>query len=298
MKINIIVDSGADYTREEAKERSLRVIPLKLSFEEEDFLDGVNIGTAEFYTRLKACDKLPKTSQITPFEYGEAYQKIKDAGEQAIVVTLSSGLSGCYQSACIAAEDFEGVIRVVDSKTVSMGERIVVERAMNLINEGLSLDDIADTLDEDITRLKTIAVLDTLTYLRKGGRLSATACVAGTLLSLKPVVHVVDGAVEFLCTARGHKKAYSKLNEEIEKAGPIDTSMPRAIAYSDVDQIILKEYLAASEELYGEDIKNYQVAGIGPAIGTHIGPGAVAAAFFTDAKSMAAAAQKPDRIAV
>ncbi len=280
MKINIVTDSGADFTPAELKELAITMLPLKVSFEDGDYLDGVNLFPAEFYKKLNASPKLPKTSQICPFEFEEVFEEIKKKGEQAIVVTLSSSLSGCFQSACIAAENYEGIIRVVDSKTVSLGEQIVIKHAIGLIDEGRSLDDIADTLTEDVKRLKTVAMLDTLTNLKKGGRISATKCIAGNLLSLKPLVEVIDGAVEFLGAARGRKKGFAKLNEAVENSGPVDTSLPRAVASNCSDGTVLKEYLAASTDTFGEDIINYFSVMIGPAIGTHVGPDAVAAAFF------------------
>ncbi len=281
MKINIIVDSGADYNAEEIDRLGLCVLPLKVSFGETTYLDGVDITIEEFFRRLKASDTLPKTSQICPFDYEKQFKRIKEADEKALVITVSSELSGCYQSACIAANKYSDCVRVVDSKTVSLGERIVVQRAMDLIAEGKALDDIVSILTGDIKRIKTIASLDTLTYLKKGGRLSTTAFLAGSLLSLKPIVQVTDGKVEFVCAARGHKKVHSTLNKAIEKAGKIDKTLPRSLAYSDIDKSILENYVADSPELFSDDLDAYQVAGIGPAIGTHIGPGAVAIAYFS-----------------
>ncbi|MCR5154258.1 MAG: DegV family protein [Lachnospiraceae bacterium] len=280
MKINIIVDSGADYTAKEIEEYGLKVIPLKVSFGEETFLDGVDITIEEFFKRLKGSSVLPKTSQISPYDYETEFEKIKEAGEQAIVVTISSGLSGCFQSARIAAGKYKDMIRVVDSKSVSLGERIVVQRAMDLIAAGKDLSETESVLNEEIKKIKTIAALDTLTYLKKGGRLSTTAFLAGSLLALKPIVQVVDGRVEFVCTARGHRKVHSALNKVIEKAGQIDKNMPRSLAYSDTDRSILDNFVAALPELFANDIDAYQEAAIGPAIGTHIGPGAVAIAYF------------------
>ncbi len=281
MKINIIVDSGADYTAEEIKKYGLNVLPLKLSFGETMYRDGLDISMEEFYELLKTSAELPKTSQICPYEYEKEFKRIKEAEECAVVITLSSELSGCYQSACIAAEDYSDFIKVVDSKSVSLGERLVVQRAMDLIDDGKSIADIADILTEDIKKLKLVAALDTLTYLKKGGRLSAAAYAAGSLLSLKPIVQVTEGAVEYVCAARGHKKIHSTLSEAVKKAGNIDKSMPGAFAYSGTDRGILAEYIISSPDLF-PDSERYQVAGIGPAIGTHIGPGAVAVAFFAE----------------
>ena len=281
MKINIIVDSGADYTSAEIKKYGLYVLPLKLSFGETMYRDGLDISMEEFYKLLKTSDELPKTSQICPYEYEKEYKKIKEAGECAVVITLSSALSGCYQSACIAAEGYSDIIKVVDSKSVSIGERLVVQRAMDLIEDGKTIADIADILTEDIKKLKVVAALDTLTYLKKGGRLSTAAYAAGCLLSLKPIVQVTEGAVEYVCAARGCKKIHSTLSKAVKKAGRIDKSMPRAFAYSGMDRGILEEYIISSPDLF-PDPERYQVGGIGPAIGTHIGPGAIAVAFFAE----------------
>ncbi len=280
MKINIIIDSGADYTAKEAEEYGLCVLPLKVSFGDTTYLDGVDITIEDFFKRLKESSALPKTSQISPFEYEKEFKRIKEAGEKALVITISAEFSGCYQSACIAAGEYSDVVRVVDSRSVSLGERIVAQRAMDLIAMGKDLDELQYVLNEDIRRIKTIASLDTLTYLKKGGRLSTSAFIAGSLLALKPVVHVINGKVEFVCAARGSKKVHSTLNKVIREAGKVDKTMPRALAYSDTDKSILDGFVADSSELFKDDADSYQIAGIGPAIGTHIGPGAVAIAFF------------------
>ncbi len=281
MKINIIIDSGADYTAVEIEKYNLCVLPLKVSFGEETFLDGVDITIEEFFKRLKSGSVLPKTSQICPFEYETQFKRIKEAGEKALVITISSEFSGCYQSACIAAEKYNDIVRVVDSRSVSLGERIVVQRAMDLISQGKELNEVASILADDIKKIKTIASLDTLVYLKKGGRLSTTAFIAGSLLSLKPIVQVTDGKVEFVCTARGNKKVHCTLKKVIENSGKIDRDMPRSLAYSDTDKSIVDSFVADSPEIFADDLASYQIAGIGPAIGTHIGPGAVAIAFFS-----------------
>ncbi len=280
MKINVIIDSGSDFTAKEIEENGLCVLPLKVSFGENTYLDGVDITIEEFFKRLKSSSTLPKTSQISPFEYEKEFKRIKEAGEKALVITISAEFSGCYQSACIAANEYSDIVRVVDSKSVSLGERIVAKRAMELIGLGKDLDEIESVLNEEIKRIKTVAALDTLTYLKKGGRLSTSAFLAGSLLALKPIVHVIDGKVEFVCTARGRKKVHSTLNRVIEEEGKIDKNLPRSLAYSDTDKSILDSFISDSPELFGSDLSAYEIAGIGPAIGTHIGPGAIAIAYF------------------
>lgn len=279
MSIRIIVDSGSDiisYPREE-----LTVLPMTITFDGVEYKDGVDINHTQFFEKLIESDALPTTSQITPFEYEEAIRKAKEAGEDVLIITLSSELSGTYQSACIAATDFEGV-RVVDSLNVAVGERALVERAFELLDQGKTLDEIADDLDECKMRLHVLAVLDTLEYLKKGGRIPPAVAFAGNVLNIKPVVTVVEGKVVMLGKARGSKQGNNFLMQQCEKTG-IDFDMPICLGYTGFSDAMIKKYAEDSASLWKDHRDSLPIYSIGGTIGTHVGPGAIAVALFSPA---------------
>jgi DegV family protein with EDD domain len=280
MAVRIIVDSACDIEKNKAKELNLEILPIKTMFGTEEYLDGVNLSHEQFFEKLIESEKMPTTSQIPPFEYEEKFKEIKEAGDEAVCITLSSKISGCYQSANIAAGDYEDCITIVDSNNVCIGEQILTLLAVRLRDEGKSAREIAAELDEQKGRIRLIALLDTLEYLKKGGRISATAAMAGAVLSIKPVIAIENGEVAVLGKARGSKNGNNMLKEMIKKEGDICFSMPYALAYSGLSDSLLRKYIEDSKELYEGDIETLPVSTIGSAIGTHIGPGAIAAAFF------------------
>ena len=280
MSIQIIADSGCDITQEEAKKLGIRVLPIKTTFDETEYLDGVDLSHTEFFEKLIESDVFPKTSQISPFDYEQVYEEVKANGDVAIVISLSSKLSGCFQSANIAASDYEGIIYPFDSLSVTIGQRILIEHAVALRDKGCTLEEILASLEEKKHHVKLIALLDTLEYLRKGGRISAAAAAAGSLLSIKPVIAIEEGEVAVLGKARGSKAGNNMLRQMIDKEGPIDFSMPVALAYSGLNNDVLMKYKKDHHDLYDQAVPDLPDYSIGCAIGTHIGPGAIALAFF------------------
>lgn len=282
MRIQIITDSACDMTQEEATQLGVTVLPLKISFGNEEYLDGINLSHQEFYEKLVETDELPHTSQLTPFDYSEAFHEAVQSNEQSVIcITLSAGLSGCWQSAQVAAEDYDGNVRVIDSASVCVGQRVLVEYAARLRDEGLGLDEIARALEAARDKVHVIALLDTLEYLKKGGRISAAAAAAGSLLSIKPVVTVQDGKVAVLGKARGSRSANNLLTELIQREGPIDFTRPLATAYSGLSDSLLRKYMQDHDYLYADYDGEIPVSHIGSAIGTHVGPGAICFAFMT-----------------
>ena len=223
MKTRIIVDSTTDLVQE-YKER-VSVVPLTVNFGEEEYIDGVTIDYKTFYEKLIESDVLPTTSQANPDTFMKEFEKVKEAGESAVVITLSSKLSGTYQSAMIAADDFENIY-VVDGGSATIGNSILVEYAIKLLDEGMSAKEIAEKLEEAKGKIVIVALLDTLEYLKKGGRISKTVAFAGTVLNIKPVVSVIDGEIGMLGKARGSKMGNNLLVQEIEKAGGVDFTKP------------------------------------------------------------------------
>lgn len=282
MAIRIIADSGCDITQEEARELGIEILPIKTIFGETEYRDGIDLTHEEFFEKLIESDIFPTTSQISPFEYEQKYEEIKKDGDQAIVITLSSKLSGCFQSANIAAEDYEGIVFPVDSLSVTAGERILIEYAVRLREQGLQIQEIIEKLEEKKHKIRLIALLDTLEYLKKGGRISAAAAMAGALLSIKPVVAIENGEVTVLGKARGSKAGNNMLREMVNKEGTIDFSMPFALVYSGLSDELLQKYKKDNRDLFEDAVGDIQGYSLGCAIGTHIGPGAIGTAFFVE----------------
>ena len=277
MKTRIIVDSTADLMPEYKSRVS--VVPLTVHFGEEEYIDGVTIDHKTFYEKLIESDVLPSTSQATPDAFMKEFEKAKTAGEAAVVITLASKFSGTYQSAMIAAAEYEDIY-VVDSASAAMGSGILVEMAFRLLDEGKSAEEIAAILEEEKKKIVIVALVDTLEYLKKGGRVSKTVAFAGTVLNIKPVLSVVDGEINMLGKARGSKMGNNLLVQEIDKAGGIDFSKPVLLGYSGISDALLQKYIEDSRYIWEGNLKEVRYTTVGSVIGTHAGPGAVVVAFF------------------
>ena len=211
--------------------------------------------------------------------FAQAYDEAQAAGEDVVVVTLSSKVSATWQSARIAAEGRDGV-HVVDSLSSCIGERVLVEYALMLAERGLPAADIAARLERARSRVHMLALLDTLEYLRRGGRIGSAAASAGALLALKPVVTMTDGEVELLGKARGSKNARNLLVELVGEH-PIDFAMPFCLAYTAGGEAMLKKYVRDSSDLWEGIVDALPICSVGATIGTHAGPGAIAVAYFS-----------------
>ena len=277
MKIRIITDSASDLLAPHRPD--ITVLPMTITFGEEQFLDGVDLTHRQFYEKLIEGEALPTTSQIAPAQFEKAFQAAVDAGETVVAVVLSSKLSGTYQSACIAAEEFPGKVFVVDSANATIGERILVERAVQLMDQGLEAAAIAAQLEEEKQDIRLVALLDTLEYLKRGGRVSASVALVGGLLAIKPVVAVRDGEVVVLGKARGSKNGNNLLVQEIQKTG-VDFSRPYKLGYAGLDDVLIQKYIADSATLWEGHVDQLPTGTVGGTIGTHVGPGAIAVAFF------------------
>ena len=197
-----------------------------------------------------------------------------------VCITISSKLSGTYQSASIAAEDFPGRVFVVDSQTVTLGFGILTEYALRLADAGMEAQQLAETLLQQREKIRLLALLDTLEYLKKGGRISPTVAFAGGLLNIKPVVCVEDGEVKLLGKARGSKQGNKLLLQQIEKAGGVDFTRPVMLGYTGLSDELLQRYMVDSAPLWQGKADQLPVSIVGSVVGTHAGPGAVAVAFF------------------
>lgn len=280
MAVRFIMDSSSDILPSEAKKLGIIHIPLKVRFGEKEYGDAVDLTHREFYEKLIESDDLPTTSQIPPAEFEDAYEEVIGAGDTAVVVTVSGKLSGTYQSAMIAAADYQGKVYVVDSESVSLGERILILEGLKLRDQGLSAAEIAQNLDRMKKEIRVLALLDTLEYLKKGGRISAAAALAGGLLSIKPVITLVDGTIEVVGKARGSKQGNNLLRELVVRNDGIDFNRELCLAYSGLSDSMLQKYMEDSAELWQGKTDRLPTATVGCAIGTHAGPGAIAVAFF------------------
>lgn len=278
MSVKIIVDSTADVT---PKVRSrVSVVPLTIHFGEEEFVDGITIDSHRFYEKLIESDVLPSTSQATPFAFEEAFAEAVGAGFDVVCITCSSHLSGTYQSAVIASEAFPGKVHVVDSHTIALGSAILAEYALGLVDAGFGAEEIAWRLMQKREKVRLLAMLDTLEYLKRGGRISPAVALAGGLLNIKPVLCIENGEIRMLGKARGSRQANNLLVQEIGKAGGVDFDKPVLLGYTGLSDELLQKYIRDSAALWEGYVDQLPCAVVGSVVGTHAGPGAVAVAFF------------------
>lgn len=278
--IELITDSASDISPALAAKLGVRVLPLTVNFGEESFRDGVDISHADFYVRLQEAETLPTTAQINPDAFVDVFQEVLDRGNQAVGILISSDLSGTFQSAAIA-RDMLGSddVFVVDSRTVTFAQGLLVMEAARLRDEGLTAAQLAEELTARREKLRLYAVLDTLKYLKMGGRISAATAVAGGVLGISPIVAVRDGKVESAGKARGRKAGIQwirerALQEKIDRTRPIiigHTGCPEAMeAVADA----FADLTAQVPAVYRSEI--------GAAVGTHAGPGAAGIGYFVE----------------
>ena len=280
MSVKIVIDSACDLPKNTADVLGLDFVSMRTIIDGQEYLDGITMTGDQFYEKLIESDCSPKTSQVPPADFEAVFEKNVNAGHDVLCITVSSELSGTYQSALIAAERFGNKVWVVDSLNVTIGEQLLVLRAAKLRDEGWSAWEIAEILNHEKKRIRLVALLDTLEYLKKGGRISSAAAIAGTLLSIKPVIAVVDGKIEMLGKARGSKNGNNKLMELVKESNGIDFTRPFMLAYSGLSDQILRKYITDSHELYEGKTDHLPICLIGSTIGTHAGPGALGVAFF------------------
>ena len=284
MPVRIITDSGSEY--QSSDHPALEVLPLTVAFGDDVFHEGEDLSHERFYELLAERSEHPTSGQVTPFVFGEAIGRALEEGDDVVVITMSSALSGTYQSACIAAEGARGkgtgTVRVVDSLNMTLGERVVVQYALQLLDAGATADGIADALEANVGRVHIFGLIDTLEYLKRGGRISVAAGTVGELLSIKPVITVTDGAVVILGKARGAKGGRTLLHREIANVGGVDFAMPGALGYSGASDAKLRKYLDEYRDLWEGSISEEElpISQVGAAIGCHVGPGGIAVAFY------------------
>ena len=277
MKTRIVVDSTADILPEYLDQ--IHTVPLTVSFGEEEYIDGVTMDHRTFYQKLIETDAMPSTSQASPAAFAEQYDQAAADDEEVVVITISSKLSGTYQSAMIAAAGRSSVY-VVDSENASVGCGILVSLALRYLRDGMTASAIAEKLQKDKKKIVVIALLDTLEYLKRGGRISKASAFAGGLLNIKPVISIADGEIQLLGKARGSKMGNNLLAQQIQKVGGIDFTKPVLLGYTGLSDVLLQKYIEDSSYLWSASLDDVRYVSIGSVIGAHAGPGAIAVAFF------------------
>ena len=278
MGIRIITDSSADFDRSTAKRRQVEIISMAVQFGNASFLDGKTITNDVFYTLLKEGRENPTTSQPTPAEFLRVFEEAKAAGDQVVAVLISSVLSGTVQSAQIAKGmcEYEDIY-IVDSLSATAGIQILVNLACKLRDSGLPAPGIAQELERLKGRIRIFAVLDTLEYLRRSGRLSGFQAGLGAMTKLKPVITVRDGAVSIAAKAFGTSAAVKQLQKFLLQY-PVDDAYPSYFLYTDDKE--REELLLPALREQGKLPLRLHYSSVGPTIGTHIGPGALGMAYI------------------
>ena len=283
--VAVVTDSASDITPEQARQHDVRVVPLCVTFPDRSYLDGVELRAEEFYEKLVETGEIPITSQPSPSAFTDAFREKLDAGYDVVCLTISSRLSGTYQSACLARDLLEPEeqehIRVFDTLNLCIGELLLVRMAVRMRNDGLAADTIVATLEHLRGRVRLVALFDTLKYLQKGGRIPAGVAFAGKMLSIKPVIGCEKGKIAILGKARGSKHGQNMIVKMIDKYGGVSYDRPIHFCYTGMSDGLLRKYLRDNEDLYGTFSDDLPINCAGATIGTHAGPGAIAFAFFS-----------------
>lgn len=277
MAVKLIIDAGCDLSQAQAQDLGVILVPMTVHFGDEEYRSGIDLTHEEFYNKLAKSKELPTTSQPTPYHFEQVFQQVKDSGNEAVVLCVSSSLSGTFQSATIAAADFSDCIYVVDTRAVSIAQKILLDYAISLKKHGACAKEIAAELEKKKADVCAYGAVDTLEYLMKGGRLSKAAGAVGSVLGIRPILYLSNGELAVAGKARGPKAAITMTHNLIAEVG-IDYSMPVGIGYTGNDASVIDPYLNAPNSVWsGYDVPVYNV---GSTVGTHTGPGLFIVAFF------------------
>ena len=274
----IITDSAADLTARDLETPGVAVVPMSITFADGTAaLDDGSMTKNEFFARLAADSKLPRTSQPSPASFIQQFEDAAVAGDEVVVITIAQKLSGTYQCAVLAAAETDAKVYIVDSETATQGEAIIVREAVRLREQGLSASRIAAELDSFKKRVRVVAIVDSLKHLQKGGRLPAAVALVGGALGIKPVLALrEDGEIKMVDKGRGRPGALVAMFKQIDKLGGVDPRYGYTLLYSDDRQLAAPVHHYMHETLH---LTGGRVAQIGPTIGTHIGPRAVGVMF-------------------
>ncbi|TML19290.1 MAG: DegV family protein [Actinobacteria bacterium] len=274
MTVRIVTDSACDLTDDEVAQWDVEVVSLSIRFGDEEFVDRTELPVSEFYRRLASSPVLPQTAAPAPGAFAKAFERLEADGASAIVsINLSSELSATMQSAQTAASSFVGVpVHVVDSRSITAGLGQLVISASRLARDGADADKIVQEVDALKARQRIYGTLDTLEYLKKGGRVGGAQALLGSMLSIKPLLDISQGRVEEAGKTRTRKKALQWLRDQVLRHQPVDNLNVIHSEAPDID-----DFLSLLRD--DVDLTNVRVGPIGAVIGTHAGPRVIGVAF-------------------
>lgn len=278
MRYKILVDSSSDIPQSLIEKHNIRVIPIAIHFGEKEYLDGIDMSSDEFYEKLTTEEEIPKTSQITPDRFAKIFEEELKENEHIIYIGISSKASGTYQSANIALDMLEdGLadrVSLVDSKMLSMGIGMLAIIMAGQLEAGKALGDVLKDGEELKYKIEQLFSVNTLKYLKKGGRIKASSAAIGEVLNIKPILNVDEGITQTIGKVRGKKKVLSYMLDHMEATMDLDHTPFITVAHA----LVPKEASKLEEKI--RERFNYQgdiiVADVGPIIGTHAGPGVIA----------------------
>ena len=275
--IRIVTDSTCDFSRDDQKRLGIHVVPLTVHFTGASYLDGVDLTNEQFYYKLETSEKLPTTSQVSPETFMEVFRGYIDAGDEVVGIFISGAISGTYHSACMAQKSLASSrIHVVDSRSATMSLALLVSEAVKMRDEGFPAEEIASHISALTAKVRFLAAANTLKYIRKGGRISATTVVIGEALGIKPIIAVIDGAAHAIDKARGMKMAVRAILKHALADLP-DLRYGVAFAHSCAPELLEKAIACLKEPL---ELTHWFVVNIGSVIGTYAGKGIVGFAYI------------------
>jgi len=271
--VRIITDSAADFEPHELQQLNITCIPLRIMMGDQEFEENVNLSKPQFFELLAQLEGAPKTSQASPQYLIDLFRETRTAGDEAIYITLSSALSGTYQSAVMARNLMDSPLcHVVDCRNATGGQRMVLEYAVQLRDEGKSAQEIIEATEALRSRIVLFACIDTLEYLYKGGRISQAVYKLGTMANIKPIITVEpDGSIGIPAKAMGMRKGMDYLCKHAQQQ-PADPDFPFYVMYT--NNRTVAEALASRLETVGITVPADRIIQVGAAIGSHVGPDA------------------------
>lgn len=277
MAIRILADSVSDIPKSYQEQYQIEILPLMVNFEDGSYKDGIDLNTETFFQKLKTASKLPTTSQVNPGAFIESFERIIQSGDEAVVILMSSEMSGTYSAALSAIEYLDtDKISVIDSRAISFGYGLLVLEAARMAEAGNSRQDIETTIRQQTSQMMNLFIVDTLEYLQKGGRLSAGEAFIGNLLSIKPIITIEEGKLKSLDKVRGRKKAFKWIFDYLDQNG-VDFSDKTVGVFHADDPEHMEEFIA--ELMEKNPPKELIRSTVGTVVGTHSGPGCVALSY-------------------
>lgn len=276
MKIRLVVDSSSDLPRDFIQSNNIKVLPLTVIFDKKEYKDGIDINPTEFYTMLKNSVNMPTTSQVTPKAFIEAFKEILSIGDEILCITIGSNASGTCQSALLAQKDMKSdAISILDSNCLCMGAGYIIMMANALIKKGLTREEIISRLKPYTdNKIEHLFCVDTIEYLKKGGRIRASKAFVAEILNIKPILNVKDALTQPIGKVRGHKKIIPYYLTHMENTMDLDANPFLCVAHSQ-DREFAEEFIEAFKDKFKWD-KPIYISEIGASVGTHAGPGVLA----------------------